>query len=1053
MAQVDPLDMVYSDGKVYTFLAYLPPGANYQYKFSAQDTSGAVAGGDTSVTAGPLVSSQIVDLAIYASGIQFSGDTTQFDEGEVFTIYAEIENNSNVSKDNILVVIYEDEMVIDTLYIDHMDSWSLATVALDHCINQIGLYPIKVVVDPSNQIEEWNEFNNSAQRPVYIGDPSIPGAIIIENLLTSPVCPGGWVRASGHAQYYDPLGGPVDGMSVKGATVTVTVQATGSEYCGYTNDDGNYSIGFTAPGEIGWQDVTVEITDYTLTGQVEDQFEVISCEGEALDLAISISVSGLPAIVGSTMTVDGSIHNVGAQPATPLVVYLLKDGAICDTFHLSIDTLNPGQMKFLPPIDISFDSFGNHCLSGWIVPVADEVYQGNNFSTNCFKVWPNCIDLVPTDISFSDQTPLTDSTITITGRVENRGGEPVEQPFVCKFWANEIYIDSVIVDSLMGCGAVAYVEVSYAFPQETTYTVLLEVDPQNHISECDTSNNTYHEDIFAHAPKPDFQVEYYDLTTSSTYPDSGDSIYLQAYVYNQGEITGDSVWVRFFLDSSPLGDDVKIQVKVDSSFLVQSTEQWEVNFEPHLMKVFVDPESLVAELSKNNNLAICPLPADLKPLPSSQTPRKVYVNEEVTLQGTIENVGGFDVLDTVQVGFYDTLIVDETTRTWVSTTLVPVDSMLNHKGQVEAETSYAFTSPGLHQLTIFADALDEIPEYSEENNSFNFYVTVLESLPDLMIRSEDIAPTDINPDSGELVYANITVHNIGVKPATDIGVKVMIDTDSLDFRLIDSIPKAADPDSYRTIDSVGPWVATDSLTHTHVFWVIVDPDSLIAELSEDNNEATRTIIVNGYPDLFPDSLFPFDRGSGQTIAKAQIRNKGGGDASFAQVGFFYTDGGSTSCVGYDTVYVAAGGADTASIVWGEVDTVGVACVVITNCVPFDYHPENDSICWGIPLGVGEEEPCPPLPQSFSLFQNYPNPFNPVTRIKYALPKDCNVKLTIYNILGRKAVTLVNESQAAGYKIVHWDSRSQSRNEVASGIYFYRLKAGDFVETRKMILLR
>ncbi len=94
-----------------------------------------------------------------------------------------------------------------------------------------------------------------------------------------------------------------------------------------------------------------------------------------------------------------------------------------------------------------------------------------------------------------------------------------------------------------------------------------------------------------------------------------------------------------------------------------------------------------------------------------------------------------------------------------------------------------------------------------------------------------------------------------------------------------------------------------------------------------------------------------------------------------------------------------------------------------------------------------------LPLTFSLSQNYPNPFNPVTTIRYALPKDYYVELTIYNILGQRVITLVDEKQTAGYKMVRWDSSSQSGNAVVSGIYFCRLKAGDFTATRKMILLR
>ena len=103
----------------------------------------------------------------------------------------------------------------------------------------------------------------------------------------------------------------------------------------------------------------------------------------------------------------------------------------------------------------------------------------------------------------------------------------------------------------------------------------------------------------------------------------------------------------------------------------------------------------------------------------------------------------------------------------------------------------------------------------------------------------------------------------------------------------------------------------------------------------------------------------------------------------------------------------------------------------------------------LPKLIGEAE----IPESFSLIQNYPNPFNPETDISYALPSDCQVNLTIYNLLGQKVKTLVNEPQTAGYKTTHWNGRDEQGNLVSSGIYFYKLNAGEYTDTKKMVMTK
>ena len=89
-----------------------------------------------------------------------------------------------------------------------------------------------------------------------------------------------------------------------------------------------------------------------------------------------------------------------------------------------------------------------------------------------------------------------------------------------------------------------------------------------------------------------------------------------------------------------------------------------------------------------------------------------------------------------------------------------------------------------------------------------------------------------------------------------------------------------------------------------------------------------------------------------------------------------------------------------------------------------------------------------VPSGFILCQNYPNPFNPSTTIHYALPSFTKITLTIYDLLGREISTLVNEGQSAGWKEVVWNA-----NNAPSGIYFYKLNAGNFSETKKLTLLK
>jgi len=119
---------------------------------------------------------------------------------------------------------------------------------------------------------------------------------------------------------------------------------------------------------------------------------------------------------------------------------------------------------------------------------------------------------------------------------------------------------------------------------------------------------------------------------------------------------------------------------------------------------------------------------------------------------------------------------------------------------------------------------------------------------------------------------------------------------------------------------------------------------------------------------------------------------------------------------------------------------------------FDLDIYGNVISLENPLDVDNESETE-LPYRFELFQNYPNPFNPKTKIGFSLPRALDVRVDIYNILGEKIKTIISEHLTAGYQSVTWNGTDNNGSEVSTGIYFYRIQANNFVDSKKMLLLK
>lgn len=198
---------------------------------------------------------------------------------------------------------------------------------------------------------------------------------------------------------------------------------------------------------------------------------------------------------------------------------------------------------------------------------------------------------------------------------------------------------------------------------------------------------------------------------------------------------------------------------------------------------------------------------------------------------------------------------------------------------------------------------------------------------------------------------------------------------------------------------------------------------------------TDNPVINPYPQLNSGNYAPMTTTSitGGTVISLNIARTGSclvltpGTYKLGEIRFNRLD--STSCVKF------------------TINTNSVLQDSITQLLnPTGWTLTTDTACKSmIFTGVSSNEE---LPTVYKLYNNYPNPFNPSTTIKYDVPKNSFVKLTIFDILGREVDKLVNQDMQPGRYDVQWDAKSY-----ASGTYLYKLEAGDFVEIKKMILVK
>jgi hypothetical protein len=167
-----------------------------------------------------------------------------------------------------------------------------------------------------------------------------------------------------------------------------------------------------------------------------------------------------------------------------------------------------------------------------------------------------------------------------------------------------------------------------------------------------------------------------------------------------------------------------------------------------------------------------------------------------------------------------------------------------------------------------------------------------------------------------------------------------------------------------------------------------------------------------------------------------------------------TAGDSTEGHLFTIVYKAANGIEslpaTITFYLDDVKLPGTSMAPDLLNVSCSYPDADNAVTFNTSeMGIDDEI----IPTVFSLGQNFPNPFNPTTQIAFDLPEQATAKLVVYNLIGQQVNVLTDRHMNAGHHVFDWNGLDSGGKLVASGVYFYELRAGDFVAKKKMLLLR
>ncbi len=854
------------NGEVFTYTQNLPAGSAYGYQFSANDSLGNTAVATNTVyVAGPLVTNQGLDLSIYANDITFSNNNPAV--GQQFTVSAVVHNNSPYSASNVPVRFYKDSVFLAVATLPYIGPNTTATITHNFSFSPDGFYPIKVWIDSANTLAEANSLNNYAIRPVIVGNFSVPGTINIASAANTQSCPSPAVNISGTAVYsgLNLAGNP----PVLGATVTVQI-VNGPALTTNTVTGGNWSVYYSDFGCGQNLNYTVTVTDYTLantTGTASFNAPCQSCgSGTGVEFPVNYA-QGTPS--------GCLLENTPFSYAISYLNNCNHDTLRNDTTYVYADNVlkyTHTNARINPCITTAYnDAFnlaaGNHMLFYTNVHYDTAGRHEATYSTNV-NIEPALADL---SLGNFTQAGSTSFSVRDYNNVCVNAGVHKVLLYDSTAGNQQMLLDSFAVNSISGQ---SYQQWNYSNPAlQTGYHYLrLVTDSYHTINERNELNNELN--ALLYVPFPELTVSNVVASTSNLA--AGAQVNFLATIHNTGSSTG-AFKVQFYAGGLPIGGRTSVSglASGTTAIVLSNVFTMPAGNCPINVVAVADADHVIAELSENNNADSLNLGADIisgvtcSGAGSSCNPYVVAKSISNHFATTVSNTG---IRDAGQMAVKFDL----------GGIMIGTDNLTGIAAQSSVVTGvdYTFNNAGNYVIHVFPDTANAICETSEANNAGAIYVNVVEGLPDLEILSQHISPSNLNPNPNQSITVVASVFNKGTQKSKPGVIRFLVDHVQLGADVpIDTLYPGRDTSVITTVTYSSPTVGPK------IIEVIADATNTNTELRENNNAATRAIIVGGAPD-FARSLHEAITFSKNGFRKGQnidirnyIRNYGGDSGS------------------------------------------------------------------------------------------------------------------------------------------------------------------------------